>query len=315
MLLLSRNATLQSASFVPARWFTTTTGRQINVLVVHRMEAPDKPETAEGTAGFFQRLPSSDKASAHRCYDSDSVVECVHELDVAYHAPGANSDGWGAEFAGYSKDADWDHPTIQAMLQLGAVDFAAQATKWSIPIRWRTAADLVAGGDRRRGITSHAEVTKAYPNLGNHWDPGPAFQADAFVAMVAAAAEKLTGQPAPPAAPDLYVYQPGDDDYMPNLIHNARVGWVPAAACGVPNMPAAAGYAVQADGGVLALGGAPFYGSYPGLSATNRQGERYFIGIAPRNDGKPGYTCFSNDSPNGFSFGPDLNGWPAWPQP
>lgn len=54
------------------------------------------------------------------------------------------------------------------------------------------------------------------------------------------------------------------------------------------------GWRVHSDGGVFTWGTAPFYGSYPGLPAEQRQGDRTFVGIEPRGDGRPGYVLISN---------------------
>ena len=43
-----------------------------------------------------------------------------------------------------------------------------------------TADDLLAG---RRGITGHAEVSKAY-RKSDHWDPGPGFPVESFLDRV-----------------------------------------------------------------------------------------------------------------------------------
>lgn len=283
--------------FVQARWFTPTTGRQINLAVVHRMEAPDKPNTAEGTAAFFARLPATDKASAHACYDSDSVVLCVRDADVAYHAPGANHDGKGYELAGYSKDDDWHAPTIQSMLHRLAADVAADSAAYGFPLRWRTAEDLLAGGDGRKGVTSHAEVTRAYPNLGSHWDPGPVFPHDEFIAMCLGS----TAKPVP--AVDHYTFKPGEPD-MP-LAATAVIGApLDARLCGFTE----GFYELTADGGVKALGNAPFFGSYPGLPDDARKGERYATGLTPNEDGSKGYTVWTNDGGK-YKFGPGLNGF------
>jgi hypothetical protein len=288
--------------FVPARWFTATNGRNIGLIVLHRMEAPDKPSTAEGTAQFFRTLPADRKASAHRCYDSDSRVDCVREQDVAYAAPGANNDGLHIELPGYSKDDDWGSPTMVATLDRVAVDLADDCERLRIPIRWRVAADLTAGGDHRRGITDHAEVTKAYPNLGNHWDPGPHFDPDAFIDRVLDAAGVH-----PPTDVDHFTYLPGDAN-MPDLSPSTVVGTISARLCGFANAPEEALFEQTSDGGVKAINGAPFYGSYPGLPDDARKGQRYFVGISANEDGTPGYTSWANDSTRGYSFGPGKNG-------
>lgn len=48
------------------------------------------------------------------------------------------------------------------------------------------------------------------------------------------------------------------------------------------------------DGGVRSYKGAPFHGSYPGLPAEWRQGERTFVRIEARDDGTPGYMLISS---------------------
>lgn len=52
------------------------------------------------------------------------------------------------------------------------------------------------------------------------------------------------------------------------------------------------------DGGVRAEGGAPFFGSYPGLPASRKKGKRNFIAIEAHGDG---YTIISDDD-NGSSY-------------
>ena len=49
-----------------------------------------------------------------------------------------------------------------------------------IPVRWLSADDLLVG---RRGVTGHAEVSKAY-GKSDHWDPGPAFPVERFLDQV-----------------------------------------------------------------------------------------------------------------------------------
>src|SRR5688572_13889549 len=94
-----------------ARHYTPTSGRQIDLVVLHDMEAPEKPATAENIASWFAG-PNAPRASAHWCFDSNSAVRCVADKDVAWHAPGANHNGLGYEMAGYARQtgAEWLDP-------------------------------------------------------------------------------------------------------------------------------------------------------------------------------------------------------------
>ena len=99
--------------------------------------------------------------SAHYCVDADSIVQCVRDQDVAWHAPGANHDGIGIEHAGRAKQTgrDWSDAYSAAMLERSAALVADLCRKYSIPVTWLYAADLKAG---KRGITTHAAVSKAF---------------------------------------------------------------------------------------------------------------------------------------------------------
>lgn len=48
------------------------------------------------------------------------------------------------------------------------------------------------------------------------------------------------------------------------------------------------------DGGIRSYNGAPFHGSYPGLPPEGRQGERTFVEITGRDDGREGYMLRSS---------------------
>jgi len=251
------------------------------------MEAPDKPNTAEGTAHFFQNLPANRKASAHRCYDSDSVVQCVLDKDVAYHAPGANHNGLGYELAGYSKDDDWSHSTIESMLRNVAHDVAEAAATYKFPLIWRTANDLKRG--LTFGVTSHVEITNAW-HLTDHTDPGPSFPIGRFMELCGAT-------PFAHEAPASVATAVGYDGRIDVDINGtAHMATLMARDCGMGDV---GWYELTADGGIQAKGGAPlpFDGipfSYPGLPQNVRNAFRVFFGLSPSPSGR-GWIEWSHD--------------------
>ena len=169
-------------SFLQAKSYTKGPRRgPITVVVMHDMEAPETTKTAENVAQYFA---TTAPASAHYCVDSDSVVQCVREGDIAWHAPGANANGVGVELAGYAKQtaADWADPYSHAMLILAAQLVADICKRNKIPAVYVDAAGLKAG---KHGITMHRDATAAF-HQSTHTDPGPNFPMGMFVREVAA---------------------------------------------------------------------------------------------------------------------------------
>lgn len=166
--------------FIKARHFTPTSGRRIDLLVVHDMEAPETSDRAEACAQMF--ATTTREASAHYCLDNDSAVQCVADKDVAWAAPGGNSDGLQFEFAGYAsqRGADWTDRYSADMLDRGADLFGRKAKEHSIPAVWLKPADLQA---QKRGITSHWNISLAF-RLSSHSDPGVNFPIERFIRQV-----------------------------------------------------------------------------------------------------------------------------------
>lgn len=160
------------SAFIEARWYTVSTGRRIDYIVLHDMEMPETVTTAEDCAHMFANLPSDRKASAHYCVDSDSIVQCVREKDIAYHAP-PNLHSIGIEHAGYARQtaAQWVDGYGQAMLRLSAGLMAELLKKYDLPLVFLSPEDLRAG---KRGFTTHANVSKAFGQT-THTDPGADF--------------------------------------------------------------------------------------------------------------------------------------------
>lgn len=161
---------------------TRTVSRQIDLVVIHTMEAPEKGTTAESVAAYLAR-PAT-RASAHYCLDSDSTVRGVYDHNVAWHAPGANHNGLGLEHAGYARQsaADWADPYSRAMLARSARLTARLCARYDIPVVFVDAAGLKAG---KRGITTHREVTAAF-HQSTHTDPGAHFPMTAYLQAVRA---------------------------------------------------------------------------------------------------------------------------------
>lgn len=175
---------LESPTFVAARYFTKTNGRNIRLQILHTMQAPEKPNTAEAVANWWHGA-TSPKTSAHYCYDSDSEVQCVRDQDVAYAAPGANHDGLHHELSGYAQQsmAEWKDPFSLAMLARCARRVSDRCDLYGHPKTWLSDREVEVG---REGITHHAVVSRVYKR-SSHWDVGPNFPVDFFIDLVRAA--------------------------------------------------------------------------------------------------------------------------------
>lgn len=169
--------------FVQARNYKRIVGpRQVGLVVLHSMESAEKPDTAEAVAAWFASAKAP-MASAHYCVDSNSVVQCVREEDVAYAAPGANHNGIHVEIAGRASQssADWSDTYSQATIARAAKLVADICVRHTIMPVAVDVAGLLRG---ERGITTHAAVSKAFKK-STHWDPGPSFPLDRLVELAA----------------------------------------------------------------------------------------------------------------------------------
>lgn len=178
---------------IQARHYTPTNGRQIDLAVLHDMEAPEKPTTAENIASWFAG-PNAPRASAHWCHDSTSSVRCVADKDVAWHAPGVNHNALGHEQAGYARQSEqeWLDDYSAAMLRHQvAPQVRADCDRYGLPVRFVQPEGLLRG---ERGITIHRWVNEAF-HRSSHWDTGFHFPYDTFLGWVRGA----KGGPVQPA--------------------------------------------------------------------------------------------------------------------
>lgn len=164
---------MKKIKHIQARHYTKCDERMIDFLVIHTMESPEKPDTAEAVANWFAGS-TAPQASAHYCIDSNSIVQCVFDHDIAWAAPNANHNGLHFEHAGRAaqRAANWKDPYSIKELLLSAELVAQKCKKYSIPIRHLTPAQVKAN---QLGLCGHIDVTRAFPGTGTHTDPGPDF--------------------------------------------------------------------------------------------------------------------------------------------
>lgn len=179
--------------FRQARWYTQTNGRNLRVVVLHTTEGTGTAASNQAMFAVWDRV-----VSAHYLVGVDGVAPCVRIKDVAYAAPGANRDGIQIEQIGRAawSRTDWlnDHAVELEHVANLLADICVDC---DIPAVFLDAAAVKRG---ERGITTHNQITQAYPDAGNgHWDPGPGYPIDVVMARVV---ELL--HPEPP--------EPGDDD-------------------------------------------------------------------------------------------------------
>ena len=166
--------------------YREASGRQVQQIVVHTAEAPKRTGVARAVAMYFHNCSDGRPASAHYMVDVQEIYHCVQNKDIAYAAPGANANGIHIEHAGYASQTpeDWADAYNQQMLSLSAELAATLCSLFDIPAQWLSPSQVAA---HEKGITSHWNVTKAYPSLhGTHTDPGPNFPIEDYIAMVVA---------------------------------------------------------------------------------------------------------------------------------
>lgn len=172
--------------FLQAANYNAVPVRTIDLLVIHDMEMPETVHTAEDCANFFHHQPrGSNGSSAHYCLDNNSAVQCVHDHDVAWAAPGANHNGLHFELAGRASQTpgQWRDKFDLQMLEIAAHLMALKAHRYHIPIHHVGPEGLRKG---HSGITTHRDITDSGIGgaAGTHQDPGPNFPLFDFIQSV-----------------------------------------------------------------------------------------------------------------------------------
>lgn len=152
-------------------------------IVLHATESDPRVTNAWNIASWFAQPKGI--GSAHLVVDDDA--NCYRSLEddqVPQAARGANTTGLHIELlapAGASLTWSADDWLSHAILLNAAADLVADWCRaYEVPVEFVDAEGLIAGN---RGITTHAEVTKAF-KLDDHVDPGPNFPIVVFIEKV-----------------------------------------------------------------------------------------------------------------------------------
>lgn len=148
--------------------------------------AESAPGVARGTAEYFTR--SATPGSAHYVHDAGGAEEhCVPEDTIAWHAP-PNPRSIGDEICAdpdYTRD-EWLSDAVWPAVAASATRCRDVCDRYGIPKVKLTPADLLAG---KSGICGHVDVSDAW-HQSTHWDPGPDFPWDRYMAVVHGADEE-----------------------------------------------------------------------------------------------------------------------------
>ena len=119
--------------FIESPHQTAASGRSIGVVVIHTMEIAERAGAAEICARWFEN-PASE-VSAHYCVDADSIVQCVREEDIAWHARGGNANSIGIELAGYAgqRALGWNDAYSRAVVERASRLTADVCARYGIP--------------------------------------------------------------------------------------------------------------------------------------------------------------------------------------
>lgn len=171
---------LPSIQFLQARNYLYVGGfREIELIVLHDMEYPERVTAAEECLQFFHT--TTVKASTQYCVDSNSIGQSVLDMDVCYGAGGVNHNGIHIEHAGYASQtaAQWLDAYGVMMLMLSAKLTAFKCQQYGLPAVWVDEAGLERGD---KGVTDHRTAARVFG--GDHYDPGEYFPRTTYMRWV-----------------------------------------------------------------------------------------------------------------------------------
>lgn len=155
----------------------------IRRIILHTTEGgPERLDFAEDVANFFA-APTTD-VSAHYVTDVNSIVGCVDESDIAFHALGDNLHTIGIEMAGKASQTkeQWADAFSKGELEMTATLCADICKRRNIPVRFLSDRELREG---KSGFASHDAVSRVFGDDIRD-DPGANFPWNKFLADVEA---------------------------------------------------------------------------------------------------------------------------------
>lgn len=164
-----------SREFYPARLSgPTRPASALRLIVIHSTES----DSARSSAQYFQSPAAS--GATQVLLGEDGCYRSVDDLRIPAGAPGANEDGLHVEIAGYAKwtTEQWYRNAPGALAQLPGV-LRAWSDAYGIPLRYVDWQGLKRG---ERGVTTHADVTRAFSGGSGHMDPGKGFPLEDMLA-------------------------------------------------------------------------------------------------------------------------------------
>lgn len=151
----------------PAFRRSSGANKPIRRIVIHSTVSPCVPGQARKTGDYFRS--SKARGSAHYAVDPAEAVQTEWDSVVCWHAP-PNMGSLGVEMCEMpSQDIKrWRDENHRKLLANTAQLVAELCVLHDVPPWFVGRAQLRLG---RRGITTHAEVSKAF-GQSTHWDPG-----------------------------------------------------------------------------------------------------------------------------------------------
>jgi N-acetyl-anhydromuramyl-L-alanine amidase AmpD len=171
---------LPRIAFVESKWYRRSVRRGVPLwIVIHCTEGHEGAGKAFDCAHELANIAPRDKGgnprSTHLVIDSADCIQCVPFEREAYHCgTTGNIYGEGIELCGMAEQtrAEWLDAQSLPMLAI-----AAHVIKWRSDVLRLPLVHVTAEGLRAKqpGITTHADITAAFPRDTTHTDPGPNF--------------------------------------------------------------------------------------------------------------------------------------------